>query len=102
MLQCWVEDLGEQNGVLVSTVEDLEREAGRRVALLQHELDKMAVLTRESCVALKDHQVEVSLRDSSSRASGRPSSSSQKEGSLKATRDTFVSLLFLRLSFQGL
>lgn len=60
VLECWVRDLGEQNNILVSTVEELEREAGRRVSLLQKELDKMAVATRDSCVSLRDHQMRVS------------------------------------------
>ncbi|KAB7499356.1 hypothetical protein Anas_07250 [Armadillidium nasatum] len=59
ILECWVNDLGEQNSILVSTVEELEREASRRVSLLQEKLDKMAVVTRDSCLSLRDHQVQV-------------------------------------------
>ncbi|KAL7633764.1 UNVERIFIED_CONTAM: hypothetical protein RMT77_015718 [Armadillidium vulgare] len=59
ILERWVNDLGEQNSILVSTVEELEREASRRVSLLQEKLDKMAVVTRDSCLSLRDHQVQV-------------------------------------------
>ncbi|XP_042215824.1 myosin-7B-like isoform X7 [Homarus americanus] len=60
VLESWVRDLGEQNAVLVVTVEELEREAADRVALLEDRLNKMAATTRESCVSLRDHQIQVS------------------------------------------
>nr|XP_045625867.1 myosin-14-like isoform X2 [Procambarus clarkii] len=60
VLESWVRDLGEQNAVLVVTVEELEREAADRVALLEDRLAKMATTTRESCVSLRDHQIQVS------------------------------------------
>ncbi|KAK3873373.1 hypothetical protein Pcinc_021607 [Petrolisthes cinctipes] len=60
VLEGWVRDLGEQNAVLVVTVEELEREAARRVALLEDRLTKMAVTTRQSCLSLRDHQLQVS------------------------------------------
>ncbi|PSN47541.1 hypothetical protein C0J52_08391 [Blattella germanica] len=41
-LQSWVMDLGEQNAMLVQTVEQLEREASERVALLKEGLDRSA------------------------------------------------------------
>lgn len=59
MLESWVRDLGEQNAVLVATVEELEREAAERVALLEDRLTKMAATTRQSCVSLRDHQLQV-------------------------------------------
>ena len=52
-------DLGEQNAVLVATVEELQREAAERVALLEDRLTKMAATTRQSCVSLRDHQIQV-------------------------------------------
>ncbi|XP_066977636.1 uncharacterized protein [Macrobrachium rosenbergii] len=60
VLESWVRDLGEQNAVLVATVEELEKEAADRVALLEDRLAKMATTTRESCVSLRDHQLQVS------------------------------------------
>ncbi|ROT77705.1 putative interaptin-like isoform X4 [Penaeus vannamei] len=60
VLEAWVRDLGEQNAVLVATVEELEREAGERVALLEDRLTKMATTTRDSCLSLRDHQIQVS------------------------------------------
>lgn len=60
VLESWVRDLGEQNAVLVATVEELEREAAERVALLEDRLTKMAATTRQSCVSLRDHQIQVS------------------------------------------
>lgn len=60
VLESWIRDLGEQNAVLVVTVEELEREAADRVALLEDRLSKMATTTRESCVSLRDHQIQVS------------------------------------------
>lgn len=43
MLQSYVNDLSEQNEVLVSTVEELEREANDRVALLEEKLQKASI-----------------------------------------------------------
>ncbi|XP_071539635.1 uncharacterized protein [Panulirus ornatus] len=60
ILESWVRDLGEQNAVLVTTVEELEREAAERVSLLEDRLAKMATTTRESCVSLRDHQIQMS------------------------------------------
>ncbi|XP_076056503.1 uncharacterized protein LOC143034397 isoform X4 [Oratosquilla oratoria] len=59
VLQSWVRDLGDQNAVLVATVEELEREAGDRVALLEDKLASMATVTRESCVSIRDHHLQV-------------------------------------------
>ena len=41
-LQSWVQDLGEQNAMLIQTVEQLEHEASERVALLKEGLDRSA------------------------------------------------------------
>ncbi|XP_068217028.1 early endosome antigen 1-like isoform X11 [Palaemon carinicauda] len=60
VLESWVRDLGEQNAILVATVEELEKEAADRVTLLEDRLAKMAATTRESCVSLRDHQLQVS------------------------------------------
>lgn len=38
----WVKDLGEQNAMLVRTVEELEREASNRVILLEEKLQQSA------------------------------------------------------------
>ena len=59
VLESWLGELGEQNGVLVSAVEELEREAGQRVSLLEDRLGKMADDTRDSCLALRDHHATV-------------------------------------------
>ena len=40
ILQSYVNDLSEQNEVLVQTVEELEKEANERVALLEHKVQK--------------------------------------------------------------
>ena len=61
VLESWVRDLGEQNQVLVGTVEELEREAAERVTLLQDKLNKMAATTRESCISLRDHHLQVNI-----------------------------------------
>ena len=42
ILQSYVNDLSEQNEVLVQTVEELEKEANDRVALLESKLQKTA------------------------------------------------------------
>ena len=47
--------------MLVGTVEELEREAAERVTLLEDRLTKMAATTRQSCVSLRDHQIQVML-----------------------------------------
>lgn len=38
----WVKDLGEQNAMLVRTIEELEREAANRVILLEEKLQQSA------------------------------------------------------------
>lgn len=40
VLQSYVNDLSEQNGVLVTTVEELEHEANERVSSLEDKLQK--------------------------------------------------------------
>ena len=42
IMQSYVHDLSEQNEVLVQTVEELEREANDRVAILEAKLQKTA------------------------------------------------------------
>ena len=42
ILQSYVNDLSEQNEVLVQTVEELEREANERVAILESKLQRTA------------------------------------------------------------
>lgn len=42
ILQSYINDLSEQNEVLVQTVEELEKEANDRVALLENKLQKTA------------------------------------------------------------
>lgn len=59
-MESWISDLGDQNYILVSTVEELEKEANTRVTLLQERLDKMASVTKDSSLAIKDRQEEVS------------------------------------------
>ncbi|XP_048514791.1 GRIP and coiled-coil domain-containing protein 2 isoform X3 [Athalia rosae] len=52
IMEEWVKDLGEQNAMLVRTVEELEREAANRVTLLQEKLQQSAAtvanITRRS------------------------------------------------------
>ena len=48
VMQSYVTDLSEQNEVLVKTVEELEREANDRVALLDNKLQKNAELVKVS------------------------------------------------------
>ncbi|CAL4067630.1 unnamed protein product, partial [Meganyctiphanes norvegica] len=60
VLESWIRDLGEQNAVLVATVEELEKEAQDRVVLLEERLAKMAQATRDSCLSLRDHHSQVS------------------------------------------
>ena len=43
VLQSYVNDLSEQNEVLVTTVEELEREANDRVIILEEKLQKASV-----------------------------------------------------------
>ena len=43
VLQSYVNDLSEQNEVLVTTVEELEREANDRVVILEEKLQKASV-----------------------------------------------------------
>ena len=47
-MQSYVNDLCEQNTVLVQTVEELEKEANNRVAMLEGKLKKTAQNTKAS------------------------------------------------------
>lgn len=46
ILQAYVNDLSEQNDVLVSTLEELEKEARERVSLLEKELKKASTSSK--------------------------------------------------------
>ena len=48
MLQSYVKDLSEQNEVLVTTVEELEREANERVVVLEEKLQKASISVKVS------------------------------------------------------
>uniref|UniRef100_K1R9C8 Uncharacterized protein n=1 Tax=Magallana gigas TaxID=29159 RepID=K1R9C8_MAGGI len=48
ILQAYVNDLSEQNDVLVSTLEELEKEARERVNLLEKELKKASSSSKSS------------------------------------------------------
>ena len=51
-MQSYVNDLCEQNTVLVQTVEELEKEANKRVAMLEEKLKKTS---RNTKVSLKSN-----------------------------------------------
>ena len=47
-LQTYVNELSDQNEILVQTVEELEREANERVALVENKLQRTAASLRVS------------------------------------------------------
>ena len=59
-MQSYVSDLCEQNTVLVQTVEELEKEANKRVAMLEEKLKKTAQNTKV-CLKSRVDQVHCKL-----------------------------------------
>ncbi|XP_068084746.1 early endosome antigen 1 isoform X2 [Anabrus simplex] len=62
MLQSWVNDLGEQNAMLVRTVEKLEQEAAERVQLLEESLQRSSRVAMEYMKKLQDYRNQTDLQ----------------------------------------
>ncbi|CAL8097282.1 unnamed protein product [Orchesella dallaii] len=61
MLENWAKDVCVQNMVLVHTVEELEREANRKVSALQHKITESTQLAKEHMTMIKKYEQQVKL-----------------------------------------
>ena len=66
-MQSYVNDLCEQNTVLVQTVEELEKEANNRVAMLEGKLKKTAQNTKASLTVCR-HYLILNISSGTTRA----------------------------------